>query len=62
MHGLQPDHREALTLKYINGLSSAEIGRVMGKNPACHRQLAAARARSGFGEAWLQLTSDEVKR
>jgi RNA polymerase sigma-70 factor, ECF subfamily len=32
--GLRPDYREALLLKYVEGLSLTEIGRVLGKTPA----------------------------
>ncbi len=61
MKGLSPEHREALTLKYVIGLSSAEVGRLMGKSSQAIDSML-QRARSGFELGWLQLTSEEVKR
>lgn len=56
---LSDDHREVLTLKYIVGLSSREIGDVLGKGaPAIDSML--QRARDSFATAWTALTSEEV--
>jgi len=56
---LSPEHREVLTLKYVIGLSSSEIGRLLGKKPQAVDSLL-QRGRSAFEEAWKSLTSEEV--
>ncbi len=59
LQGLSDEHREVLTLKYIAGLTSAEIGAVLGKRPdAVDSQL--QRARDAFVRGWNLLTSEEV--
>ena len=55
---LSEEHREALTLKYIAGLSSAEIGRVTGKRSDAVDSML-QRARDAFAQAWTRLTNDE---
>lgn len=56
---LSDEHREVLTLKYIVGLSSREIGDLLGKNsPAIDSLL--QRARDSFAGIWSQLTSEEA--
>jgi RNA polymerase sigma factor (sigma-70 family) len=61
MNGISSENREILTLKYVVGLSSVEIGRDLGKSPAAvDSQL--QRARLAFGQAWEILTSEEVKK
>ncbi|HVT10846.1 MAG TPA: sigma-70 family RNA polymerase sigma factor [Fimbriimonadaceae bacterium] len=59
MSDLSEEHREALALKYIAGLTSAEIGRIVGKRPDAVDSLL-QRARNAFAQAWTRLTSDEV--
>ena len=59
MKQLSPDHREALTLKYVIGLTSGEIGRLTNKKPEAVDSLL-QRARSAFELAWKDLTSEEV--
>ncbi|HLK17233.1 MAG TPA: sigma-70 family RNA polymerase sigma factor [Fimbriimonadaceae bacterium] len=61
MQALSPDHREVLTLKYVVGLSSAEIGKVLARKPEAIDSLL-QRARAAFGQAWTLLTSEEVNR
>lgn len=56
---LTPDHREAIALKYVVGMSSAEIGKLLGRRPEAVDSLL-QRARAAFGEEWTQLTSEEV--
>lgn len=55
---LSDDHREVLTLKYVVGLSSQEIGELTGKNSTAIDSLL-QRARGAFSEAWESITSDE---
>lgn len=59
MSGLSAEHREALALKYVIGLSSAEIGQMLGKRPDAVDSLL-QRAREAFAREWDRLTSDEV--
>jgi RNA polymerase sigma-70 factor (ECF subfamily) len=61
MRELSDDHREALSLKYIAGLSSAEIGRITGRKPAAVDSML-QRAREAFAEHWTRISSDEVKQ
>lgn len=57
---LSEEHREVLVLKYINGLSSREIGNLSNRGEdAVNSQL--QRARDAFGQQWNLLTDDEVK-
>ena len=58
---LSAEHREALTLKYIVGLSSIEMGKVLSKRPEAVDSLL-QRARESFGKSWNDLSSDEVKQ
>lgn len=57
---LSTDHREVLSLKYIAGLSSSEIGRITGKKPTAVDSML-QRARDAFAEHWTRISSDEVK-
>ncbi len=57
---LSADHREAITLKYVIGLSSAEIGKLLGRRSEAVDSLL-QRARTAFSQEWTQLTSEEVK-
>jgi RNA polymerase sigma-70 factor (ECF subfamily) len=59
MGELSPDHREVLTLKYVVGLSSSEIGRTLGKRPEAVDSML-QRAREAFARRWNRITSDEV--
>ena len=59
MAQLSQDHREVLTLKYVIGLSSAEVGKLVGKNTDAVDSML-QRARSAFEEVWLRISSDEV--
>lgn len=59
MQELTADHREVLTLKYIAGLTSAEIGKVTGKRADAIDSML-QRARDAFAKKWTLLTSDEV--
>ena len=43
------DHSQALVLKYVNGLSTEEVGAVLGKSPEAANSLL-QRARQGFRE------------
>lgn len=57
---LSEEHREVLVLKYINGLSSREIGHLSNRGEdAVNSQL--QRARDAFSQQWNVLTTDEVK-
>lgn len=58
---LSDEYREALTLKYIVGLSSQEIAELNGKSPTAIDSLL-QRARGGFAEAWEQITGEEEPR
>jgi RNA polymerase sigma-70 factor (ECF subfamily) len=58
---LTEDHREVLTLKYMVGLSSAEIGKITGKKPEAIDSML-QRARDAFAQSWNRISSDEVKR
>lgn len=59
MHHLTAEHREVLVLKYVVGLTSTEIGKVLQKNSeAVDSQL--QRAREAFERQWGQLSGDEV--
>jgi RNA polymerase sigma-70 factor, ECF subfamily len=60
MKGLSEEHREVLTLKYVIGLSSNEIGSLTGKRSTAVDSML-QRARDAFAEAWTRTTSDEVK-
>lgn len=57
---LSPDHREVLTLKYVIGLSSAEIGKLTDKKADAVDSML-QRARAAFEKNWIQLSSEEVK-
>ena len=57
---LSDDHREVLVLKYVVGLSSAEIANVLGKRSEAIDSLL-QRARASFGTAWTRITSEEVE-
>ncbi len=59
LHSLNEDHREALTLKYIVGMTSTEIGRLVGKRADAVDSML-QRARDAFAREWALLTSDEV--
>lgn len=59
MINLTMEHREALVLKYVVGLSSAEIGKVMARKPEAVDSLL-QRAREAFGRHWEELSSEEV--
>jgi|SRR5579862_3394621 len=54
------EHRDVLTLKYMAGLTSAEIGKVTGKRADAVDSML-QRARDAFAEAWTLLSGDEVK-
>jgi RNA polymerase sigma-70 factor (ECF subfamily) len=57
MEAIAPDHREVLTLKYIVGLSSAEIGKLLGiRSDAVDSRL--QRGREAFARAYS--SNDEV--
>ncbi len=59
MQHLNPEHREVLVLKYVVGMSSAEIGKVLEKRPdAIDSQV--QRAREAFERHWSQLSGEEV--
>ncbi|HTQ11880.1 MAG TPA: sigma-70 family RNA polymerase sigma factor [Fimbriimonadaceae bacterium] len=58
--GIHEEHREVLTLKYMAGLTSAEIGKITGKRAEAVDSML-QRAREAFAEAWTRLSSDEVK-
>jgi len=61
MGKMSAEHREVLALKYVVGLSSAEIGDLLKKRPdAIDSQL--QRARAAFTQEWNLLTSDEVNQ
>lgn len=59
MAQLSDDHREVLTLKYIVGLSSREIGDLLGKQSSAIDSLL-QRARDTFAAAWNEITSEEA--
>ncbi|MFI5385709.1 MAG: RNA polymerase sigma factor [Fimbriimonadales bacterium] len=59
LHGLSEEHREVLTLKYLAGLTSAEIGKIAGKRPEAVDSML-QRARDAFAQSWTRLSSDEV--
>jgi len=56
---LSEDHREVLTLKYMVGLTSLEIGRITGKKPEAVDSML-QRARESFSQSWRRISSDEV--
>jgi len=58
MQRLSAEHREALALKYVAGLSSAEMGQVLGKRAEAVNSLL-QRARDAFSREWSLLTSEE---
>lgn len=58
---LLADHAEALTLKYVFGLTSAEIGKTLGRRSQAVDSLL-QRAREAFSDAWTRLHSEEVTR
>ena len=59
LHKLSPEHREVLVLKYVIGLTSAEIAKSLGKqSPAVDSLL--QRARDSFAKAWESPSSEEV--
>jgi RNA polymerase sigma factor (sigma-70 family) len=59
MQSLSAEHREVLTLKYIIGMSSAEIGKMLGKRSDAIDSLL-QRAREAFARTWETLSSDVV--
>lgn len=59
MTALSADQREAVALKYVVGLSSVEIGQVLGRRSEAVDSLL-QRARAAFGQEWTRLTSEEV--
>ena len=59
MAALSADHREVLALKYVAGLSSLEIGKVLGRKSEAIDSLL-QRARAAFSQEWTRLTSEEV--
>jgi DNA-directed RNA polymerase specialized sigma24 family protein len=57
VNDLSPDHAEALVLKYVNGLSTEEVSRVMHKSlPATNSLLQRARnaLREALGPSFLE--------
>lgn len=56
---LSDEHREAITLKYVVGLSSREIGAIMDRQSSAIDSLL-QRARDAFAAEWTRLTSEEV--
>ncbi len=57
--GLRPQHRAVLTLKYIDGLSVAEVARLMGRSvPAAEGLL--QRARTALRRAYDEVQVDEL--
>jgi len=58
--GMSEEHRDVLTLKYMAGLTSVEIGRITGKRSDAVDSML-QRAREAFAQAWTRLSSDEVK-
>lgn len=57
--GLGPQHRAVLTLKYIDGLSVAEVARLMGRSvPATEGLL--QRARTALRRAYDEVQADEL--
>ncbi|MDR3689871.1 MAG: RNA polymerase sigma factor [Fimbriimonas sp.] len=61
MARLIPEHREVLSLKYVSGLTSNEIGTILRKRPEAVDSML-QRARAAFEQTWLLITSDEVKQ
>lgn len=59
MAKLTGDQREALTMKYVVGLSSAEVGAALGRNAEAVDSLL-QRGRAAFAREWNALTSEEV--
>jgi DNA-directed RNA polymerase specialized sigma24 family protein len=59
MAKLTEDQREALTLKYVVGLSSAEVGAALGRNAEAVDSLL-QRGRASFAREWNALSSEEV--
>ena len=57
---MSEEHRDVLTLKYMAGLTSAEIGKITGKRADAIDSML-QRARDAFAQAWTRLSSDEVK-
>ncbi len=57
---LSEDHREVLNLKYIVGLSCAEIGSLLGRKSVAIDSLL-QRARAAFGAEWTRVTTEEVE-
>ncbi|MGO9486143.1 MAG: RNA polymerase sigma factor [Rhodomicrobium sp.] len=56
---LTEDQREALTLKYIVGLTSEEVGLALGRSGDAVDSLL-QRGRAAFAREWSALSSDEV--
>ena len=54
MARLGAEHRELLTLKYVLGFTSEEIGRALGKKPGAVDS-ALQRARAGFETVWKEM-------
>jgi RNA polymerase sigma factor (sigma-70 family) len=56
---LTEDQREALTLKYVVGLTSEEVGQTVGKSSEAIDSLL-QRGRASFAREWNALSSEEV--
>lgn len=57
---LSQEHREVLVLKYVIGLTSAEIAKAIGKQPPAVDSML-QRARDAFAKAWESPSSHEEK-
>jgi RNA polymerase sigma-70 factor, ECF subfamily len=57
--GLLPQHRAVLTLKYIDGLSVAEVARLMGRSVAATEGLL-QRARTGLRRAYEEMQAHDL--
>jgi RNA polymerase sigma-70 factor (ECF subfamily) len=57
---LSDDHRDALTMKYVIGMSSQEIGAVIGRSGEAVDSLL-QRGRACFAAEWNSLTSEQVQ-
>jgi len=59
LSALSDDHREVLALKYVTGLTAAEIGKAMGRRADAIDSLL-QRARDAFAREWRRIAGDEV--
>jgi len=59
LESLSDDHREVLVLKYVVGMTSAEIGEILEKRSDAVDSLL-QRARACFANEWLTVTCEEV--